>query len=64
MAAQEAGEALFMLLMLGASLLALVLLIGRELYRRHQLWRFIAQDEDLPDPLEILYLYKAKGVEN
>mgnify|MGYP000633949853 CR=1 FL=1 len=32
----------------------------REAYRRDQLWKFIDQDEELADPLEILYLYKAE----
>jgi hypothetical protein len=38
--------------------------IGRALYERIRLWEFIAQDEELPDPLEILYQYKADEVEN
>jgi len=65
MAAETASAAvllLFFVALIGVALMNLILVT--KLARRDQLWRYISQDEELPDPLEIVYLYKAKEVEN
>jgi hypothetical protein len=64
MAAEATGQGLFTALILLASVMYLLFYAGRALYERIQLWAFISQDEDQADPLQILYLYKAKEVEN
>lgn len=51
-------------LYLGAAAVLLILGIGQALYRRYQLWKFISQEEELPDPLEMLYEFRLKEVEN
>lgn len=63
MAAEGSGQGLFVALMLAVAVVGVLLIICRELYQRHQLWRFIAQDENLPDPLEILYRYRVEEIE-
>ncbi|MFB1064888.1 hypothetical protein [Natrinema sp. H-ect4] len=56
--------AAILLLCLAAIGLYFAYLSLRESYRQEQLWNHIAEDDNLPDPLEILYTYKAKEVEN
>ncbi|WP_276273605.1 hypothetical protein [Haloarcula litorea] len=64
MAAEATGDGPFIALMLAVTIGALILLFIRELYQRHRLWRYIAQDENQPDPLEILYCYRVRDVQN
>lgn len=66
MAAEASGQALFEVMILLFGLIAVLLLfaVGQEIYRRDRLWRFIAQDENLPDPLEILYCYRVADIQN
>lgn len=61
--AATSGDLLF-LVWLGA--IALIFLTGivQQLYRRYQLWKFISQEEELPDPLEMLYEFRLKKVED
>jgi hypothetical protein len=57
-------ENLLLLLLIGAVALYFLYLISRRLYDQYQLWNFISQDENVSDPLELLYCYKAKEVKN
>jgi len=64
MTAEATGQGLFILLTLTAVILYLLFLVGRALHQRHQLWKYISEDENLADPLQLLYCYKAREIEN
>lgn len=65
MAAETATyEAVQLLFLIGAVTLYFLYLVTRGLYQRHQLWKYISEDENVSDPLELLYCYKAREIEN
>ncbi|MCY4730518.1 hypothetical protein KY092_08095 [Natronomonas gomsonensis] len=65
MAAETATyEAVTLLLLIGAFALYLLYLVFKGLHERHQLWKYISEDENLADPIKLLYCYKAREVEN
>lgn len=63
MAAEATGQGLFVFLVLAASVMYLLFYVGRAVYERIQLWRFISQDEEQADPLEILYMYRMQQIQ-
>ena len=54
----------FIFLMLALVVGCILYLVIRDLYQRYQLWDYVAEDEDQDNPLQTLYEYKAKEVEN
>lgn len=64
MPAEASGVVLLLVFVALVGVALMFLALCEELYQRIQLWNYISEDDNLPDPLEIVYLYKAKEVEN
>ena len=64
MAAEASVSVLLLVFVALVGVALMFLALVTELYQRIQLWNYISEDEELPDPLEILYQYKAEEVEN